>query len=248
MDKPKLILTGSGGRIGSILSRNLADRFKIYGIDKSPETGDNTFRVDISDPVGLREAFKSIGKATYLIHLAASSDEKSGWEPVLKNNIIGTKNVYECARKQKLRRVIFASSNHVTGGYEEVHPKLHLKNDPEVISVHDPIRPDGDYGTSKAFGEALARQYYELYDLQSICLRIGTVLSDDDPIKDHTKRSLKTWLSHRDLVQLVGKSLTAPVEFGIYYGVSNNRGRFWDLSKAEQELGYRPEDDASQLI
>ena len=55
-----------------------------------------------------------------------------------------------------------------------------------------------------------------------------------------------TWLSHRDLLQLVKCSLTADVEFGIYYGVSDNRKRFWDISNAERELGYRPQDDASR--
>ena len=80
-------------------------------------------------------------------------------------------------------------------------------------------------------------------DSSSICLRIGSVTKDDDPRIDPRFKS--TWLSHRDLVQLVRKSLTADVKFGIYYGVSNNAKRFWDISNAEAELGYHPEDDAS---
>ena len=58
---------------------------------------------------------------------------------------------------------------------------------------------------------------------------------------------MKTWLSHRDLVQLVRKSLESDVEFGIYYGVSDNTGRFWDISNAEKELGYKPEDNAAEI-
>jgi glycogen synthase len=56
---------------------------------------------------------------------------------------------------------------------------------------------------------------------------------------------MKTWLSHRDLVQLVEKSLLSNIDFGVYYGVSNNKGRFWDISNAEDEIGYKPQDDAS---
>jgi hypothetical protein len=74
----------------------------------------------------------------------------------------------------------------------------------------------------------------------------GTVLADDDPRKNI--RFLTTWLSHNDLVQLVKKSIcSGNVKFGIYYGVSNNKGRFWDISNAEQELEFHPQDDASSL-
>jgi hypothetical protein len=37
----------------------------------------------------------------------------------------------------------------------------------------------------------------------------------------------------------------ADVKFGIYYGVSNNKRRFWDISNAEAEIDFHPEDDAS---
>jgi nucleoside-diphosphate-sugar epimerase len=113
-----------------------------------------------------------------------------------------------------------------------------------MIKVGDAIRPDGFYGVSKAAGEAIARMYYELYGLESICLRIGSVTKADDPGANPRMRS--TWLSHRDLVQLVKCSLTADVKFGIFYGVSNNKKRFWDIADAERELGYHPVDDGSK--
>ena len=56
---------------------------------------------------------------------------------------------------------------------------------------------------------------------------------------------MQTWLSHRDLAQLVKKSISARINFGIYYGVSNNDGRFWDIANAEKELGYIPQDNAA---
>lgn len=125
---------------------------------------------------------------------------------------------------------------------------MHKEKNPKLISIHDPVRPNSDYGSSKAFGEAIARQYFELHKIQSICLRIGAVLSDNDPTEDKTGRNLKIWLSHRDLLQLIKKALFSDIKFGIYYGVSNNKGKFWDISNARKELGYQPSDDASMLI
>jgi nucleoside-diphosphate-sugar epimerase len=112
-----------------------------------------------------------------------------------------------------------------------------------MISPQDPIRPDSDYGLSKAFGEAVARYYFDRWGIQAICLRIGAVLRDDDPTRESQNRRI--WLSHRDLVQLVEKSLSSEVTFGIYYGISNNKDAFWDISNARADLGYAPQDDGS---
>ena len=78
-----------------------------------------------------------------------------------------------------------------------------------------------------------------------LCLRIGTVNRDDRPAN---ARQFATLLTHRDLVQLVRRCLQAPEElaFGVYYGVSANTWRFWDLEDAARELGYVPEDDAER--
>ena len=81
--------------------------------------------------------------------------------------------------------------------------------------------------------------------METICLRIGSVRADDDPTEN--LRFKRTWLSHRDLIQLVEKSLDSSIAFGIYYGISNNKGAFWDISNAQIELGYNPQDDASRI-
>jgi len=58
---------------------------------------------------------------------------------------------------------------------------------------------------------------------------------------------MRTWLSHRDLVQLFRKSIDADVNYGIYYGVSDDAGRFWDIANAQSDLGYTPVDDSSKI-
>ena len=58
-------------------------------------------------------------------------------------------------------------------------------------------------------------------------------------------RVLSSWLSARDLVQLVRRSIETPgIQYGTYYGISNNARAYWDLTNAVAELGYRPQDDA----
>ncbi len=241
---PKLLITGCSGLIGRILWKNLLGSFELYGLDlKGDARAGNIFRADITVPGQAEAVFDRIPSPTHVVHLAGDPRVDAGWESVFAVNIGGTKNIYAAAQKHGVKRIVFASSNHATGGYEDFPPSLHSRQNPTMITPRDPIRPDSFYGVSKAAGEAIARMYFELYGLQSICLRIGSVIKDDDPTRD--PRHASTWLSHRDLVQLVRRSLVADVDFGIYYGVSNNSKRFWDISDAERDLGYHPQDDAA---
>lgn len=245
MRSPRLLITGCNGLIGGILWNNLADSFELYGLDISARKPvKNIFKADISDQEQVEAAFDRVPNLTYIVHLAGDPRVNADWESVFKNNIGGTKNIYKAAQTRGVKRIVFASSNHTSGACEGFPPSLHTQPNPARITTEMPIRPDSFYGVSKAAGEAIARMYYELHGLESICLRIGSVLKDDDPRTGARYES--TWLSHRDLIQLVRKSLLADVKFGIYYGVSKNRKRFWDITNAEAELDYKPEDDASR--
>ncbi|HEX9332028.1 MAG TPA: NAD(P)-dependent oxidoreductase [Anaerolineales bacterium] len=241
----RLLITGINGRIGTILSTTLHDVHDVYGLDRIGPFSDRVLSADIAEYQQVAQVVERFSPLDSILHLAGDPNVRASWESVLNANIIGTRNVFEAARMFQVPRVIFASSNHVTGAYEGFEPNLHLHTQPEPprLSPQDPIRPDSDYGVSKAFGEALARYYCARWGIDAICLRIGAVLANDDPTTE--PRNRKIWLSHRDLVQLIEKSLIANVAFGIYYGVSNNKGMFWDITNARAELGYVPLDDAS---
>ena len=163
-----------------------------------------------------------------VVHLGGVSTE-TPWQPILEANVMGVVHLYEAARKHGVKRIVFASSNHVTGFYRQ----------DEVISPRDPVRPDGFYGLSKAWGENVSRFYFDRYGIESACLRIGS--SFPEP-KD--RRMLATWLSYDDLERLVTACLTTPVlGHTIVYGMSDNARAWWDNSRAK-ELGYRPKDRA----
>lgn len=128
-----------------------------------------------------------------------------------------------------MRRVVFASSNHVIGFYEQG----------ARLDADAPLRPDGYYGLSKAYGENLSRFYYDRYGIETVCLRIGS--SFPEP-KD--RRMMVTWLSYDDLTDLVVRSLFTPnVGHLIAYGASANRDSWWDNHRAAA-LGFAPKDSS----
>ncbi len=236
-----LLITGSEGLIGRLLVKRL-HAHKTVRLDRVRKKEKDYVCADISDYEALSQELARCGRINSIVHLAGSSSVDAEWESVLKHNIVGTRNIFELARQQGAK-VVFASSNHVTGEYETDPPSPPWKNEsPVVIGVDMPVRPDGYYAVSKLFGEVLGRYFSEAYGISVICLRIGSVLENDNPEIDDRFRS--TWLSHDDLVQLVRRSLEADIPFGIYYGVSNNTRRFWDISNAERDLKYRPKDNA----
>ena len=247
MTRLRILITGINGTIGGVLRTAFQDVHYLYGLDRVGPFSDRVLSANIAEYRQVSKVVEQFSPLDCIIHLAGDPRVDASWESVLVANIIGTRNVFEAAREFQVQRVIFASSTHVTGAYEGFEPNLylHTQTEPPKIFPQDPIRPDSDYGVSKAFGEAVARYYCARWGIEAICLRIGAVESNDDPTSNARMR--KIWLSHRDLVQLVEKSLIANVNFGIYFGVSNNKGAFWDITNARTELGYEPVDDASTL-
>lgn len=250
MRKPRLLVTGSSGLVSRTTLPALAQQFDICGLDASPPPGDPLIRkADIANVEQVSRVFQEFSPIEFVLHLAADARADADWQSALTTNIHGTWNVFSVAIESKVQRVVFASSNHATGYYEGVPPTLHRQVAPLPIRVNDPVRPDGPYGISKVAGEAIARYFHDHDGLEAACLRIGSVISGDDP--SIGERHLSTWLSHRDLIQLVLRAFLAKEHFpgfGIYYGVSANSRRFWDISNAQIELGYNPVDDASRFM
>lgn len=244
MSSKKILITGINGLIGGVLREALAENHEVVGLDLEGEFSEQILQVDISRYHQLAKAIRELSPLDAIVHLAGNPSVNASWEDVLEANIVGTRNIFEAAREFEVPRVIFASSNHVTGAQDGIEPELNSDGQPATVSPSQPVRPDSEYGLSKACGELIARYYYDKWGVQAICLRIGAVLKNDDPTGNPQNRLL--WLSYRDLVQLVEKSLAAEVGFGIYYGISANQGAVWDIANARQELGYEPLDDSSR--
>lgn len=246
------MITGAAGLLGTILSRGLAERYTVSGIDRKRKRASNVGRVDMAT---VRSLDSLVRDADAVIDLAGLPDDDTPWQDVLRNNVPATINALEAAQRAGVRRFIYASSNHVTGMYEREPPYsaivageyggLDARGTP-LIGASWPIRPDGPYAVGKALGEAGARYYADAFGLSAICLRIGTVNADDRPT---APRHFATLLTHADLLRLVEGALEAPddLRFGVYYGVSRNTWRIWDIDDAFSELGFDPQDDAERF-
>jgi len=246
--RKKLLITGGCGVIGTILKSALRDKYEITCLDVET-AGKECVNGDITKLDNVEGFFED---KDAVIHLAANSSLEADWDSVYSKNILGTYNVFEASRRHGIRKILFASSNHVTGLYEKDWPISSIVKgnligvDPSNISLVShlsPVRADSLYGASKIFGEGLGQYYSDEFGISVICLRIGTVRPYEWP-RSNEIRFFATWLSHRDLVQLVEKSLDAKIQYDAFYGVSNNKWRFWDISHAKKVIGYEPQDDA----
>jgi len=247
----KVLITGVTGLIGGVVFNDLKGDYEISGLARRPMAGLRHFRGSIDKLDEILPAFEG---QDAVVHLAADPSQDASWGSVLPNNLIGTYNMYEASRICGVKRIIFASSNHAAGMYERDYPYRHIvRGEYDKVGVwpvpqitHREIRPDGYYGVSKAYGEAMGRYYSEEHGISVVCLRIGTVNRWNSPVR--SIRHFATWLSHRDQTQLVRKSLEAPdnLAFDIFYGVSGNKWRFWDIEHPRQVIGYEPEDNAEE--
>ncbi len=250
----RVLVTGAEGTIGTAVREHLAGRYELVSLTLTPQPF-SSHVADIADLDAIRPAFEDVDA---VVHLAASPSIETPWEDVLRNNLIGTYNVYEAARLAGCERIVFASSNHTVGMVEvEGAPQIYEPEDARVVDHTAELRPDSLYGVSKIYGEALGRLYHERHGLSVFNLRIGSVRAEDDPTLPSSNslidlddagrhaRMRAVWLSRRDCAELIGACLDAEdVDWAVVYGVSANPNRFWDLEHARELLGWEPQDAA----
>jgi nucleoside-diphosphate-sugar epimerase len=236
--KKTILITGAEGLIGSHLRVAFADKYHLRLLTLHPIAGMESIMADVTDMRALLAAFKGVDS---IIHLAGSAAVDSPWEVVLHNNIIGTYTVFEAAYRAGVQQIIYASSNHAVGTYETEYASEIQSSNHIILDHLIPVRPDSLYGVSKCFGEVLGRFYADHRGLRVICLRIGAITRSDFPTGDPIEREM--WQSKRDFAQLVEKCLEAThVKFDIFYGVSNNPHRYFDIEHARDVVGYVPQD------
>jgi NAD+ dependent glucose-6-phosphate dehydrogenase len=235
--KRRVLVTGAAGNIGTVVMRELADEFDLVGLDIADAPG--IARVDVADYDAL---LPHLSGADAVVHLGADPNPAAPWDSVLHNNLIGTRNVYEAAARQGVRRVVFASSHQSTIGWEYDEPWASVlagappPPDLRPLDAATPFRPSGDYGASKAWGEVHGRVYSEHHGLSVICLRIVHCTRDGAPPPATPGR----WLSHGDAARAVRAAVTAPddLRFGVYYIVSDNANMIFDREAARRDLGF----------
>ncbi len=163
-----VLLTGGAGFLGSVLKPHLMNAgYQCVSVDLHPDDythphfsavqGDIRDR-ELLDGIFARNSFDAV------LHIAAilahgKVDERFLWT----SNVDGTRNIAECAKKHKVPRVIFTSSNCLWG--ESV---------PYAITEEEPANPIELYGRSKLEGEKILQQYSG--DFDAISLRCPTII------------------------------------------------------------------------
>lgn len=228
-----VLLTGASGTLGRLLARRLAAagyRLRLSDIQPFPDPlpeGAAFVAVNLTD----QEAVEAlVAETDVIVHLGGISVEDE-FKPIVDTNIIGLTHLFEAARKGG-QRVVFASSNHAIGFYPRG----------QRLDVREPMRPDGYYGLSKAYGELLGRMMFDKHGLESVHMRIGSCVA-----KPTEARHLSTWLSHDDFERLVVAAIEArETGHAIVWGVSANAASWWGADDAAR-IGYRPQDDSDRF-
>ncbi|MFN3974631.1 MAG: NAD-dependent epimerase/dehydratase family protein [Dehalococcoidia bacterium] len=243
----KVLVTGMSGLIGGIVRQRLEGKHDLFALNRRIVSGIHTYQADIAHLDAILPAFE--GKEI-VIHLAGHLGED--WEGNLHTSIIGTYNVYEAARRHGVRRIIYASSGAVIGGWERDEPykaiiEARYQDVPflwPLVTHETPLRPRSLYGCAKAWGEILGRYYSDAFAISVLCIRIGHVTQEDRPTR--LPADWANWCSQRDLAQMIERCVEAPpaLRFGIFYALSDNPWRYRDIEYARRWLGYAPQDSA----
>ncbi|SFD96593.1 uronate dehydrogenase [Sulfitobacter brevis] len=228
----KILITGAAGGIGSTLRSALHPHCNLLRssdiVDVQPATAnEESFAFDLRD----REAAMKAMEGIDIVYHFGGIPAEDNWEAIRDVNIEGTYNIYEAARLNGVKRVIFASSNHAMG--------FHRRE--TIVGQDEPTRPDSRYGVSKVFGEAVGRLYADKHGLETISLRIGQFRP-----KPTNRRMLSLWLSPADMGRLVVSCLTdRKIHFEVVYGISANK-RGWYENSGNEMIGYQPQDSAEE--
>lgn len=178
----KYIVTGGAGFIGSNIVKELVKRGETVKVIDNLSTGYKKNLADVKDQIEFVEGDikdldflqKEFAGFDYVLHQAAlCSVPRSINDPIASNanNIDGTLNVLVAARDNKIKRVVYASSSSVYGDQE-------LDYKVETL----PIKPLSPYALNKYAAERYTQLFYEIYGLETVCLRYFNVFGpNQDP-------------------------------------------------------------------
>jgi uronate dehydrogenase len=231
----RIVMTGAAGRVGKALRPYLRERFEEVTLTDLLEIDDcqDGESFEQGDIVDYAFVSKLVARSGGIVHLAGLVASHYTFAENIGPNYQGTHNIFRAATEKGIENVVYASSHHAVGFIKRG----------EKIDHTTAHRPDTEYGLSKAFGESAAAYFADKFGLNILSIRIGYV-GPDVP----NERRLHTWVSARDLTQLIEIGLrTKGMGHQIVYGVSDCDEPFFDNSNAER-LGYRPLDHSRDAV
>jgi len=159
----RVLLTGSGGEVGSVLLPQLAKHFEVVGFDLRPsERQMNAIQGDLLDYEAVCGAMDGV---EVVVHLAAAlpgraSDAHGGF---VDANVKATTHLLQAAVERGVKRFVYCSTVWASGhGFTEPYQPI----DEEV-----PCAPVCMYGITKWLGELMTEYYRRMHGLETVVLR-----------------------------------------------------------------------------
>ena len=250
-----VLITGASGNLGAKLRRHLEGWYELRLLDVDPRGDATVVQADLSQ--WNQAWFRHFEGVDVVVHLAANAVAHQTWDTLIEPNIDAVINLFQAAARAGVHRVVYASSNHVMGGY---------KDDPEPVrlAVDLPPRPGAryvaqgeqrdstPYGSAKLYGERLGACFANSTGISVIAVRIGWVRPGENRAADVPAERgpwfRMMWLSNRDFCQLMERCIEADrsIRFAVVNGMSANTGMRWDIEHTRRLLGYEPQDDVTR--
>jgi nucleoside-diphosphate-sugar epimerase len=277
----RVLVTGAGGNLGCKLIAHLTEApwcAGIVGLDRDPVAIDSpklrTVALDLARrSPGLDDAMAEVDA---VVHLAAQNPyPAASWEDGAVSFDMTLQAAEALARSGGRKRFVFASSNHVMGGYkeEDLAPgRLTTTLPPRPGTRTEPGEVTRAYAAAKLMGERLLAAKAEPGGLTAVSLRIGWCQPGDnrpetlsaagipgDPVPDTPDAARELawframWLSNGDFLRVVSAALTAdasawPAPAIVVNAMSDNRDMPWDLTETRRLIGYAPQDDSAREL
>ncbi len=248
MQLKKVLVTGGCGLVGRTLVPMIRKEFQVTHLEMGdPGDGLPFIKGDLRSSKDVAKACEGMDAVVHIAALHGAAWNKAGDDVGFEVNVIGTKNILECAVKAGVKRVVFTSSIWATG---------HDKPAPAYLPIDENLQrePDEVYGLTKILGEQMCAYASAKHGISTIVLRPGGVRPADS-YAPRIAGLLAGCVDVRDVAQSHLLALRAPDAmkhevFIITADTAEFSGRITELvgpnaewytvEKAKRLLGYRP--------
>jgi UDP-glucose 4-epimerase len=206
----KFLVTGGTGFIGWRVVRNLLDRnipvvvgeWQVDPAVVSRLAGAELASVDVSDPASLQAVFASHPDITHVIHLAYLMSAEVEANPPLgaRVNILGMIHLFEAAVRQRLKRLVFTSSETVYGASQATYGDRDVREE----DFCGPADHFFTYGVMKTLNEFMAQKYVQKHGISIACVRPPVVFGYG------RKRGSVLWAEDFATLPALGRPVTLP--------------------------------------
>lgn len=242
--KLRVGITGAGGVLGSALVQGLREKHELLLFDSKalPNLKQcESKRLDLADPAQLPGAFEGLDA---IFHLAGNPNPGAPHADTMRNNFLATSLTFEQARRDGIKKIVFASSNFFHQKDIAVALRSGRKSS---IRLSDRASPDCLYGDSKVYGEHLG-QHYANFGIDFVALRIGWSVPGDTPVPYNSQYMRAMFCSKRDLVKAFEQSLESKEKYITAFAISNNDEKVFDLTETQTKFGFYPQDNSAHYF